>query len=93
MKAPFTDLHTQEQRVISAGLSALSVSLAGWSAASAWFALDHMARLGAICGQAAPHCGWCVSAALAGAAALAAGWTGLRFFRETRRVRVLGATR
>jgi len=78
---------------MGAGLSALSLSLAGWSAASVWFALDHMARLGAICGQAAAHCGWCVSAALAGAAALAAGWTSLRFFRQSRRVRVLGASR
>lgn len=78
MKATIPDLDIHERRILGSGLLALSLSLAGWSTASLWFAADHMARLGAICGEAVPHCGWCVSAVFGAAAALAAAWFGLR---------------
>lgn len=78
MKAMNSDLDIHEQRVLGSGLLVLALSFAGWSAASVWFAMDHMARLGAICGDVAPHCGWCVSAAGAAIAAMGAAWAGLR---------------
>lgn len=78
MKAMISDLNIHEQRILGSGLLALALSLAGWSAASLWLAMDHMARLGAICGDVAPHCGWCVSAAGAAMAAMIAAWVGLR---------------
>lgn len=78
MKAMISDLDIHEQRVLGSGLLALSLALAGWTAASLWFAADHMARLGVICGPSVPHCGWCISAAVGATAALAAAWFGLR---------------
>lgn len=79
MKAMISDLDVQEQRILGSGLLVLALSFAGWSAVSLWFAMDHMARLGAICGDVAPHCEWCVSAAGAAIAAIIAAWAGLRF--------------
>lgn len=78
MKAMISDLDVHEQRILGSGLLVLALSFAGWSAVSLWFAMDHMARLGAICGDIAPHCGWCVSAAGAATAAIMAAWAGLR---------------
>lgn len=78
MNAIISDLNMPERRLLGAGLLALAVSSAGWAAASLWFALDHMARLGAICGDVAPHCGWCASAAGGTIAALVAAGMGLR---------------
>lgn len=79
MKTMNSDLTIHEQRILGSGLLVLALSFAGWSAASLWLAMDHMARIGAICGDVAPHCGWCVSAAGAAITAMVAGWIGLRF--------------
>ena len=78
MNAMISDLDIHERRILGSGLLALAVSSAGWAAVSLWFAMDHMARLGAICGDVAPHCGWCLSAAGGAIAALAAAGMGLR---------------
>lgn len=83
MKAMISDLDIHEQRILGSALSALSLSLVGWSAASFWFALEHMARLGALCGEAAPHCGWCISAAGGAAAAVVTSWFGASLVRKS----------
>ncbi len=72
------DLDIREQRLLGSGLLVLAVSLLGWAGASLWFATEHMARLGAICGDASIHCGWCVSAVGGAAAAVMTAWLGAR---------------
>ena len=76
MKVMISNLDIHEQRILGSSLLTLALSLAGWSAVSAWLALDHMARLGPICGDTAPHCGWCISAAGAAVAAIVTAWLG-----------------
>lgn len=76
------DMDFNERRFVVCGLAAVTLSLAGWTGASVWLALQHMASLDEICGFATIHCGWCLSALLGAATMTGTAWTGFRMVAD-----------
>lgn len=68
-----------EDHFLRFGAALSSLIFLGSAKLSLDLALDHMARLGTICGAAsAPHCGWCFGAAGLAIAGLAAAGVALK---------------
>lgn len=79
-----------EQTILRWGFALVGLTLLALAAVSGAAAIDHMSRVGQICGAATAHCGWCYAAA---GAALSGVWALAIALRPPRAKAVVRAAR